>query len=362
MSNRQSRQRVHSTGKNVKDTDVSVSRVYDGDVYVRVNTVGTTGTRPFVLVPGIGVSSTYFERLAPNLNEFGPVHAIDLPGFGGVPHPGKAMSIQDYATLLGLVIDKLELDDPVLVGHSMGTQVVTELVSRRPELSTVVLIGPVVNPAERHVALQARRFLQASWHEPAKVKVLAVGSYLLCGFKWFSRILPKMMHFEIEKRLPLVQARTLIIRGQYDAVCPRDWVEEIGRLVPRSRLWEIPDAAHSVMHAHAAEVARLCVAHAKNPITAEEQAEQDAANAADDQSLLQIYEDKVNTEDTNPQEGNDGASAELSADSVAEDLELAVKAAQGRITETVGIFTDDDEAIARGKTLHAEAMKAADET
>lgn len=64
-----------------KDTDVSVSRVYRGSVYVRVNTIGVAKQRAFVLVPGIGVSSNYFERLAPNLNEYGPVYALDLPGF-----------------------------------------------------------------------------------------------------------------------------------------------------------------------------------------------------------------------------------------------------------------------------------------
>lgn len=54
-------------------TDVTVSRVQADDTYVRVNSVGDGGIRPFVLVPGIGVSSTYFERLAPRLLEFGPV-------------------------------------------------------------------------------------------------------------------------------------------------------------------------------------------------------------------------------------------------------------------------------------------------
>jgi hypothetical protein len=47
---------------------VRVDRVYDGDVYVRVNSVGSSGDRSFILIPGIGVSSTYFERLAPHLN------------------------------------------------------------------------------------------------------------------------------------------------------------------------------------------------------------------------------------------------------------------------------------------------------
>ena len=180
---------------NANSTDVAVRRVESGSTYVRVSTIGTSGARAFLLVPGIGVSSDYFERLAPNLNRFGPVHAVDLPGFAGVPHPGRAMSIREYADLLGRVIDELGLDDPVIVGHSMGTQVVTDLAARRPELSTVVLIGPVVNPAERRVLLQALRFLQASWYEPGRVKALAIGAYLVCGVRWFSRILPKMMSF-----------------------------------------------------------------------------------------------------------------------------------------------------------------------
>jgi len=104
--------------------DVTVTRVYDGSTYAKVSTIGEDGKRAFVLVPGIGVSSTYFERLAPNLNEFGPVHALDLPGFGGVPHPGTAMTIREYADFVGRVIDEMGMDDPILVGHSMGTQVV----------------------------------------------------------------------------------------------------------------------------------------------------------------------------------------------------------------------------------------------
>jgi pimeloyl-ACP methyl ester carboxylesterase len=309
--------------------DVTVQRVYSGDMYVRVNTLGTTGVRPFVLVPGIGVSSTYFERLAPRLNEFGPVHALDLPGFGGVPHPGDALSIRQYADLVGTVIDELAIDDPIIVGHSMGSQVVSDLASRRPDLTSLVLIGPVVNPAERKVVTQARRFLQAAWHEPLTVKVIAVSAYLFCGVKWFSRILPKMLSFPIEDRLPLIQAHTLVIRGEFDAVAPREWVETIGDLLPSSRLWEIPGAAHSVMHAHADEVARLCVEHAR----------QDATPHID--PSLQIAE-----------VGEPEGEAQPSAGQLA-------RAVGGRLVETVGILRDDDALIEKGKTQHAQEMDTA---
>ncbi|MET4781303.1 alpha/beta hydrolase [Glaciihabitans sp. UYNi722] len=306
-------------------TDVDVSRVYDGDIYVRVNSIGTGGIRPFVLVPGIGVSSTYFEKLAPHLNEFGPVHALDLPGFGGVPHPPNALSIPAYADLVGKVIDELHLEDPIVVGHSMGSQIVSDLASRRPELSTLVLIGPVIHPTERRVLTQAMRLLQSSWYEPATVKVLAVSAYLFCGFRWFSRILPKMMAFPIEERLPHVKAHTLVIRGEFDAVAPRDWVEQVGELLPSSKLWEIPGAAHSVMYAHAEEVARLCVEHARE------------IEAGDD-DILHVLGDHEPKDDPVP--------------SIAD----AAKALKGRITETVGVIQGDDDKIEEGKSQTAEAI------
>ncbi|RUR01901.1 alpha/beta fold hydrolase [Labedella endophytica] len=316
-----------------RSTDVTVRRVRSGSTFVRVNTIGASGTRPFLLVPGIGVSSDYFERLAPNLNRFGPVHAVDLPGFAGVPHPGRAMTIRQYADLLGRVIDELELGDPIIVGHSMGTQVVTDLAARRPGLSTLVLIGPVVNPAERRVLTQAVRFLQASWFEPGRVKALAIGAYLVCGVRWFSRILPNMMRFPIEQALPHVRAHTLVIRGEHDAVAPRDWVERIGELLPSARLWEIPGAAHSVMHAHAPEVARLCVEHAEQPVL------------GDGDVRLRHYPDEDIEEGTAPKPS----------------FSDTVRAMRARLRESIAVAQDDDAALAAAKTEHAEAMQSAHE-
>ena len=315
-----------TTRRTDSSTEVSVTRVYDGSTYARVNSIGHEGKRAFVLVPGIGVSSSYFERLAPILNEVGPVHALDLPGFGGVPHPGSALSIRGYADLLGKAIDKLGLHDPVLVGHSMGTQIVADLASRRPGISTIVLIGPVVNAAERRVGLQALRFAQSAWHETLRVKVLAVSGYMFCGPKWFSRVLPEMMRYPIEEQLPQVTAHTLVIRGEHDAVSPRDWVERVSELLPRSRSWEMPGAAHSVMHAQAEEVARLCVDHVRQP-------------PADADRLRHFPEHALDS-------GDDSLT-----------LGQAVRATKARITETVGILTDDDEMLERGKTAHAEALQ-----
>ncbi|NQX28150.1 alpha/beta fold hydrolase [Microbacteriaceae bacterium VKM Ac-2854] len=318
-----------ATAPRRKRTDVSVQRIAHGDVWARVSTVGTTGERPFLLVPGIGVAANYFERLAPQLNEFGPVYALDLPGFGGVPHPKSGrMRIRDYAELVGAVIDQLQLNDPVVLGHSMGTQVVAELAANRPELSTVVLIGPVMNRHEKTVGKAAWRFVQSSVREPIKVALLAAGAYLLCGPRWFSRVLPEMLTYPIEETVPRIQASTLVIRGEFDYLVPRKWADEIADALPYARAWEIPGAAHSVMHAHAEEVARLCVEHAR----AEQPDRGDVT--------VHVYAEQLERDDEAlpPGEG--------------------LKATVGRVKEFVGIVTDDDDLIATGKTEHAEASEA----
>ena len=240
-----------------------MQRVHGDGVWARVSSVGEVGERPFVLVSGIGVSSHYFEQLAPHLVRFGPVHALDLPGFGGVPHARNALSIRQFADLVGKAIDDLGLDDPVIVGHSMGTQICTELAASRPDLSTLVLISPVIDATARVVPVQALRVLRASVHEPFRVKLLAVVAYLTCGFGWFFKILPRMMSYPIERSAAQVHASTLIIRGQHDAVCPRPWVAHLSDAFRNiADVVEIEGAAHSVMHAHAREVADLCVGHA----------------------------------------------------------------------------------------------------
>ena len=70
-------------------TEVTVRRVPWKSTYARVSTVSRTGDRAFALVPGIGVSSNYFERLAGSTTT-GPAH-LDLPCFCARPAGVRAV-------------------------------------------------------------------------------------------------------------------------------------------------------------------------------------------------------------------------------------------------------------------------------
>ena len=335
------------------NTEVEVRRVAWQSTYARVSTIGREGERAFVLVPGIGVSSNYFERLAAQLNGYGPVHALDLPGFGGVPHPkSRQMTIADYADLVGKVIDELGLVDPVLVGHSMGTQVVADLAARYPKgfageaqrreaLSSIVLLGPVLSPEDRTLSRATSRFLAAARREPPRVAVLALEAYALCGVRWFSRVLPEMMHYPLEETLPKVRSNTLVISGALDTLCPAEWIDQVMDLLPNGRVEIIEQAAHSIMHAHADTVAALAVAHVRHPGT-------------DPLSSTVADPDAGGDRDDSGDRDASGDSGGISPDGAAEFT--------GQITELAGILTDDDAKIAEGKTAQARAIAEADDS
>lgn len=314
--------------------DITVRRVHGKGVWTRVSRVGSEGKRPFLLVSGLGVSSHYFEQLAPHLTQFGPVYALDLPGFGGVPHARHALSISDFADLVGIVIDEVGMDDPILVGHSMGTQICADLAAARPGLSTLVLISPVVDDHAASLPTQAVRFFRASLHEPFRVTFLAVAAYLTCGFGWFFKVLPQMLSYRIREAAPRIQSPTLIIRGEHDAVCPREWVARLASDFPDATTVEIEGAAHSVMHAHAREVARLCAHHASGVLSPDR-------SRAPDGPIAVVPE--------LPEEGTSLGPAQA--------LRAITTEAQGVAMELKGNHVGEDRLVERGREQQAEARR-----
>lgn len=69
--------------------------------------------------------------------------AVDLPGYGKSTKNRTTYSLADYAGFLNSFIDKKELKNVVLVGHSMGAQIAVHTVLAAPEnFKSLVLVAP----------------------------------------------------------------------------------------------------------------------------------------------------------------------------------------------------------------------------
>lgn len=240
--------------------DAVTSVVRTGEVWARVHRLGPPvgdGDALFVLVHGIGVSSRYLVPLAEHLARHGSVLLVDLPGFAGLPRPPEPASVADHAAVVGQILGAARAPRAVLVGQSMGTQVAVELAASRPDLvAGAVLVGPTVDAAARTVPRQALYFARSVPHEPRRMRLIALRGYAACGVRWFLETLPAMMRYPTEERIAAVRAPLVLVRGEHDRVAPPPWLARLaGRAGGDARVVTVAGAAHSVVLAHADDVA-----------------------------------------------------------------------------------------------------------
>ncbi|HEV2582041.1 MAG TPA: alpha/beta hydrolase [Ktedonobacteraceae bacterium] len=111
--------------------------------------------RPLVFVHGITAHAFYFQALADGLAQRYRVIAYDLRGRGDSDKPEQGYSIPIHAADLAEIIDELELDRPVVIGHSLGAMIGVYFAANYPEkLSKLVLLDGGGNLPWRTVAEQ----------------------------------------------------------------------------------------------------------------------------------------------------------------------------------------------------------------
>jgi len=214
-----------------------------------------------LLLHGLGMGRRVFGDLVGHLAAHAFVVAVDLPGYGDAPEPAHIPSIEAIADLAADYLRGLGRGPAVVVGHSMGTQVATEVAARHPELvSHLVLVAPTVDPRGRRTFVQLGRLCRDLLGESPKVLYLGAREYLRSGPN-LRRKVTAMMRHRPEDLYPLVQAPALVLRGGTDPVSPQRWCEQVTGLLPDARLVVIEEHGHETLISDArpaaAEILRL---------------------------------------------------------------------------------------------------------
>lgn len=192
-----------------------------------------------------------FEPLVDQFVDDHDLVLVDLPGFAGLPHPADP-SLPRYATVVARLVESLNLPHVTLVGHSTGCHVAIEAASRL-ELEGLVLISP---PDSRlGIPATIVRFLRTALHEPFHVKVEAVSNYLWAGVHWALEVLPVLLEYPADEGLARVSAPTTVIRGEFDRVCPADWLQVL-HAANGAIMRSVPGGGHSMIMPNAPDVAQ----------------------------------------------------------------------------------------------------------
>lgn len=125
---------------------------------------------PVILLHGLMLNGACWTPLAQALKENYDVIMPDARGHGHSSIPDHGYSYDNLATDVLSLIDTLKLDNPVLLGHSMGGMTAAVVASRIPKrLRGLILVDPTfLTPLrqrevhESHIADQHRQILNRS--------------------------------------------------------------------------------------------------------------------------------------------------------------------------------------------------------
>ena len=124
-----------------------------GGVRLHYLDYGTAGRPPMLCVHGGAASAHWFDYVAGAFSADYHVRALDLRGHGDsawVDPPAYAYA--DYAADLSRVVEKLDLRDFVLVGHSMGGMVSLVYTARYPgRVRKLIVVDTSIKLAEERL-------------------------------------------------------------------------------------------------------------------------------------------------------------------------------------------------------------------
>jgi len=235
--------------------------------------------RPVVFLAGWGLPSEAWAYQTAALSEQGlRCITYDRRGHGRSDAPGRGYDYDTLADDLAAVLDTLDLQDVVLVGHSMAGGEVTRYLSRHGDrrVAKVLYLAPMgpcparrpdnpdgVDPAmfeqfRRHVLLRDYpRWLEESSGPflipttSTEMKDWVRGLMLETSMKALVECNRSATAMDLRDELKTLRVPTLVIHGDRDASTP---LEVSGRryaaLVPGARLIIYEGAPHGLMFTH----------------------------------------------------------------------------------------------------------------
>ena len=243
-----------------------------------------------VLVHGLGQNGFKdWLNLIPVLEEKYHVVAFDLPGFGHSAVPSGRYSPDNYARIIGALLEDRGYDKVHVVGHSLGAAVTLRYASKFPEqVKNVVLVDAAG-------ILDRTAFMKHSAEIPASVQNMPDAfKEMLVQFKdWtgslveLSAVSPDptellnrsdnawnfifsgtpnanaalaLIETDFSSDIQNIPHPVLIIWGAADQVAPLRTGKVLASRLPDARLVVMPNAGHVPMHSHPEEFADLVLA------------------------------------------------------------------------------------------------------
>jgi pimeloyl-ACP methyl ester carboxylesterase len=236
------------------------------------------GKPVLVLLHGFGANAFSWTKVIEPLAEHGTVIAYDRPAFGLTERPLSWEGENPYSPksqidiVIGL-LDALEIDQAILVGHSAGGTIATATTLESPgRVDALILVDAAIytgggSPAwiqpllstpqmERIGPLIARafaqrgdQFLRQAYHDPDVVteEIIEGNRKTYRVNHWdvaFWELVAASHTLNLPERVDQIDVPTLVVSGENDNIVPIEDSQRLAREIPDAQLSTFPACGH----------------------------------------------------------------------------------------------------------------------
>ncbi len=223
---------------------------------------GNPDGEPVVFLHGWPDSWFSFSRLLPLLPESLRAVAVDQRGFGNSDRPESSYAIPEMAADVIAFLDALHINRATLVGHSFGSFVARQAAIAQPQrVAALALIGtgfaastPVMRDLQNvlrdlpdPIPLEFARDFQASTvygSVPTEFFERIVAESLKLPPRLWRLVIDRLVEYDDSHQLATIEAPTLLLWGERDALFSREDQERFLATRPTARLRIYEETGH----------------------------------------------------------------------------------------------------------------------
>lgn len=211
------------------------------NILINHEILGQKNENTILILHGWKNSLKNWEEVGKKLSNKNKVVLVDLPGFGNSSVPkNQPFDTYDYAQTINRFIEKLNLQNITLMGHSFGGKIGTIIASDNPKIKKLILVDNsgitnrnIVTSLKMYVFKIIKFFLPKKLSEKFS-NTLSSEDYKNAGSlrESFSQIVKQDTRESAKK----INAPTLIVWGENDKDVPLSSAKILKEIIPNSTL------------------------------------------------------------------------------------------------------------------------------
>lgn len=228
-----------------------------GEQSLHYDETGNPDGRPVILMHGWGCDHTTVRSIAAILENGMHVYNIDLPGHGKSPEPSFVWDVDEYAECIKSFIDKLAINDPVMIGHSFGGRIAIMLASENPWTKMMLVDAAGIKPRrplkfylKKYSFKTVRHLLPLICPPKQADKIIGAmrNKFGSADYRQASptmrAIMSKAVNHDLTHLLPSIKASTLLVWGENDTATPLRDARIMEKKIPDAGLVVFKNVGH----------------------------------------------------------------------------------------------------------------------